>query len=131
MQKPPRPREHVAGATRCVQGAIVLVALLAVYEVSRSKVGKQVAFTVMVFASLPLFLRAVPLKASRVAAAPKNPALWLVVGGTLAMLGVVLFVPLLRDLFKFGVCTRTTSRSPRGRCGCFPVVASGRSACQC
>jgi Ca2+-transporting ATPase len=32
-----------------------------------------------------------------------NPALWWVVGGTLAVLGLVLYVPFLRELFRFSV----------------------------
>jgi Ca2+-transporting ATPase len=114
MEKPPRPRDaslfdRATVFLGCVQGAVVLAALLAVYGVAlhrdqSTEEARALAFTVMVFASLSLIL-ASRSRSKQLSALlrPTNPALWWIVGATLAMLAVVLFVPPLRDLFKFGV----------------------------
>jgi P-type Ca2+ transporter type 2C len=114
MEKPPRPRDaslfdRATVFLGCVQGAVVLAALLAVYGVAlhrdqSTEEARALAFTVMVFASLSLIL-ASRSRSKQLSALlrPTNPALWWIVGATLAMLAVVLFVPPLRHLFKFGV----------------------------
>jgi Ca2+-transporting ATPase len=114
MEKPPRPRDaslfdRATVFLGCVQGAVVLAALLAVYGVAlhrdqSTEEARALAFTVMVFASLSLIL-ASRSRSKELSALlrPTNPALWWIVGATLAMLAVVLFVPPLRHLFKFGV----------------------------
>ena len=113
MKKPPRPRDtslldRATVLLGCVQGAVVLAALLAVYGIAlhrgqSTEEARALAFTVMVFASLSLII-ASRSRSRRLAAnlRPANPALWWIVGGALVMLALVLFVPLLRDLFKFG-----------------------------
>jgi Ca2+-transporting ATPase len=91
-----------------VQGTVVLAALLAVYGVAlhrgqSTEVARALAFAVMVFASLSLIIASRSRSPQLVALLrPANPALWWIVGGTVVMLALVLFVPLLRDLFKFG-----------------------------
>ena len=134
MQKPPRPRDtslfdRATVLLGCVQGAIALVALMAVYGIAlhrgqSTEEARAVAFTVMVLASLSLIL-ASRSRSKHLASLlrPKNPALWLVVGGTLAMLAVVLFVPLLRDLFKFGVLhADDLAIATSAAVGCFVVA---------
>ena len=113
MERPPRPPDaslldRATVLLGCVQGAVVLAALLLVYGVAlkrgqSTEVARALAFTVMVFASLSLII-ASRSRSRRLAAnlRPPNPALWWIVGGALVMLALVLFVPLLRDLFKFG-----------------------------
>jgi Ca2+-transporting ATPase len=113
MEKPPRSRDRslLDRATvllGCVQGAVVLAALLAVYGVAlqrgqSTEEARALTFTVMVFASLSLII-ANRSRTRQLAALlqPANPALWWVVCATLVMLALVLFLPLLRGLFKFG-----------------------------
>jgi Ca2+-transporting ATPase len=113
MRKPPRPRDaslfdRATVVLGCVQGTVVLAALLAVYGVAlhrgqSTEVARALAFAVMVFASLSLIIASRSRSPQLVALLrPANPALWWIVGGTVVMLALVLFVPLLRDLFKFG-----------------------------
>jgi P-type Ca2+ transporter type 2C len=113
MEKPPRPRDmslldRTTVLLGCVQGAAVLAALLAVYGIAlhrgqSTEEARALAFTVMVFASLSLII-ASRSRSRRLEANlhPTNPALWWIVGAALIMLALVLFVPFLRDLFKFG-----------------------------
>jgi Ca2+-transporting ATPase len=113
MQKPPRPPEaslldRATILLGCVQGAVVLAALLLVYGIAlkrghSTEEVRALTFTVMVFASLSLII-ASRSRSRRLAASlrPANPALWWIVGGAFIMLALVLFVPLLRDLFRFG-----------------------------
>jgi P-type Ca2+ transporter type 2C len=113
MERPPRPPEaslldRATVLLGCVQGAVVLAALLLVYGIAlkrgqSTEEARALAFTVMVFAGLSIII-ASRSRSRRLAEnlRPPNPALWWIVGGALVMLAFVLFVPLLRDLFKFG-----------------------------
>ena len=134
MRRPPRPREaslldRATVLLGCVQGAVVLVALLLVYGVAlkrgqSTEEARALAFTVMVFASLSLIIAS--RSRSRQLArnlGPPNPALWWIVGGALFMLALVLFVPLLRDLFKFGLLhANDLAIAGSAALGCFVVA---------
>ena len=62
---------------------------------------RAMTFTTMILANLALILISRSWSGGLFAALRSpNPALWWVVGGTLAVLGLVLFVPVLRDLFQ-------------------------------
>ena len=113
MEKPPRSRDmplldRATVLLGCAQGAVVLAALLVVYGVAlqrgqSTEEARALTFTVMVFASLSLII-ANRSRSRRLTALlrPANPALWWIVGATLVMLALVLFLPLSRALFKFG-----------------------------
>ena len=113
MRRPPRPRDmslfdRATVLLGCVQGTVVLTVLLAVYGISLGRdqtieESRALAFTVMVLATVSLLV-ANRSRSRRFAALvrPANPALWWVTTGTLAVLALVLFVPALRVLFKFG-----------------------------
>ena len=91
-----------------LQGVAVLVALLAVYGIGlhrdqSTEEARALAFTVMVLASVGLILTSRSRSQSLLATlSRRNTALWWIVGGALAFLVLILYVPTLRDLFKFG-----------------------------
>ena len=112
MRRPPRdPREPLFGGRTLVlsllQGASVFLVVLAVFSVAlslgRSDLeARTLTFTTLVVANLALIFtnrswsRTIPATLRS-----PNPALWWVVGGALGLLGAVLYVPGLRDLFHF------------------------------
>ena len=113
MRKPPRPpgtslfdRGTVMLGT--LQGAAVLVALLVVYGIGLHRdqstaEARALAFTVMVVASVGLILTSRSRSQSLLATlGRRNAALWWIVGAALAFLTLILYVPTLRELFKFG-----------------------------
>ena len=113
MRKPPRlpgtslfDRGTVMLGT--LQGAAVFVALLAVYGFGlhhdqSTEEARALAFTVMVFASLGLILTSRSrLQSLLTTLGRRNTALWWIVGAALAFLTLILYVPTLRELFKFG-----------------------------
>jgi Ca2+-transporting ATPase len=113
MRKPPRPpgtslfdRGTVMLGT--LQGAVVLATLLAVYGIGlhrdqSTEEARALAFTVMVVASIGLILTSRSRSQSLVATlGRRNAALWWIVGAALAFLTLILYVPTLRELFKFG-----------------------------
>lgn len=114
MDQPPRdPGQPLFGAgpvtLALMQGMMVLAVLLGVYAIAL-RIGhgpdeaRALAFTSLVLANLGLILANRSWDATILAALTRpNPALWWVVGGALAMLGLVLFVPGLRELFHFYV----------------------------
>ncbi len=92
-----------------MQGVALLLVVLAIYAVTLYRgqgeaVARALTFTTLVIASLGLILanrsRTRPLLALL---RRPNRALWWIFGGTLALLGLVLYVPSLRELFYFGV----------------------------
>ena len=88
-----------------LQGAGVLLAVASIYGYALGHETEQearaMAFATIIFGNLGLILsnrsRENPILKTFSHA---NPALWSVVGGALAALGLVLYVPYLRDLFQ-------------------------------
>ncbi len=113
MRKPPRPpgtslfdRGTIILGT--LQGAAILAALLVVYGIGlhfdqSAEEARALAFTVMVLASLGLILTSRSRSRDLFSTlGQRNAALWWIVSATLAVLAVILYLPTLRDLFKFG-----------------------------
>jgi Ca2+-transporting ATPase len=113
MRRKPRPvREPLFGrkvlGLSVLQGAVVLAILLAVYAISlhRGQTEEQaraLTFTALVVANLALIMsnRSWSQSVWSTLRTP-NKALWWVMGGAVSFLGLVLYVPALRDLFRFG-----------------------------
>ena len=118
MKRPPRnPKEPVFSRRPLVisllQGASVLLIVLAVFIVARHRgldeqQARALAFTTLIVANLALILsnrswsRTI-LDTLRSA----NAALWWVLGGAVFFMGLVLYVPFLRNLFSFGMLHAT------------------------
>jgi len=114
MRHPPRAAKAALFGTRTLvvsvlQGlsvlAVVLVVFAAAYYGGRGEQeARALTFTTLVIANLALIFtnrswgRTI-LGSLRLS----NPALWWVVGGTIGFLGLVIFVPFLRELFRFSV----------------------------
>jgi Ca2+-transporting ATPase len=114
MRRPPRhPREPLfaTGMLRLsiLQGIVVLLIVLAVFVIARYLNRGEVevralTFTTLVFSNLALIFtnrswtRTIPETLRT-----RNPALWWVTGGTTVLLALVLFVPVLRALFRFSI----------------------------
>ncbi len=112
MRRPPRnPQEPLFGsrtlALGLLQGGSVLLIVLAVFLVAlygwhNELDARAVCFTTLVVANLGLILANRSWSRTILATLrTPNPALWWVFGGTLLFLGLVLYVPFLRDLFHF------------------------------
>jgi P-type Ca2+ transporter type 2C len=112
MSRPPRsPHEPLFGrrilGLGLLQGGSVLLIVLAVFLVAlygwhNELDAKAVCFTTLVVANLGLIFANRSWSRTIVGTLrTPNPALWWVFGGTLFFLGLVLYVPLLRDLFHF------------------------------
>jgi len=112
MRRPPRdPRERLFSRSTLVlsflQGLGVLVILVAIYGLALRRgqsemEARALAFTTLIIANLCLILTNRSWSRTVVATArSRNPALWWVVGGALVFLGLVLYVPFLRELFLF------------------------------
>ena len=110
-RKPRGPGEHLFGRRSllisCLQGLMAFLAVMAVYSVAR-RLGQSfaeartLAFITLIVSNLSLILANRSWSASAIAAfSGSNPALLWVVGGALAFLGLVVYVPGLRDLFHF------------------------------
>jgi Ca2+-transporting ATPase len=111
MRRPPRdPRAPFYGARlvglSLAQGACVLVLLLALFLVALARgqgelEARGLTFTTLVVANLALILVNRSWTRSLVdTLRARNRALWWVAGGALVFLGLVLYVPALRDLFR-------------------------------
>lgn len=112
MNRQPRdPRKPLFGrstiALSLLQGLSVLIIVLAVYAVSLYRgqgemEARALTFTTLIFANLGLILtnRSWSRTILETLSTP-NAALWWVIGGALVFLGAVLYVPFLRDLFRF------------------------------
>lgn len=110
MTRPPRdPREPMFGwralLVALLQGAGALALVLGVMAAAQhlhEPATRAMAFTTLVIANLGLILanrsRTRPIAATL---GRRNAALWWVVGGTVLLLGLVLYVPVVRDLFAF------------------------------
>jgi Ca2+-transporting ATPase len=112
MKRQPRnPKEPLFGTRIMVlsvlQGISVLLIVLAVFAIDLYRGqgaadARALTFTTLVIANLALILtnRSWSRSILTTLRSP-NAALWWVVGGALAFLGLVLYVPLLRNLFSF------------------------------
>ncbi len=112
MRRPPRKAgtplfDRWTLAASVLQGLSVLIVVLAVYVIAgvrgQSENGaRALAFTTLIIANLALILtnrswtRTIPSTLRL-----PNTALWFVLLGAAVFLGLVLYVPALRDLFKF------------------------------
>jgi len=114
MNRPPRdPREPLFGkkimGLSILQGISVLLIVLAVYRTSLylgydvSNV-RALTFTTLIIANLSLILtnRSWSQNVLSTLRSP-NKALWWVMGGAVVFLAMVLYVPFLRNIFKFTV----------------------------
>lgn len=112
MRRAPRnPKERIFSrptlALSFLQGLGVLVILVAMYSVAlRRGQGDQearaLAFTTLIIANLGLILTNRSWSRTMLGTLQsRNAALWWVVGGALVFLGMVLYVPFLRELFRF------------------------------
>jgi Ca2+-transporting ATPase len=112
MRRPPRnSKERIFSrptlALSFLQGLGVLAILVAMYSVAlRRGQGEQearaLAFTTLIIANLGLILTNRSWSRTMLGTLrSRNAALWWVVGGALVFLGLVLYVPFLRELFRF------------------------------
>jgi Ca2+-transporting ATPase len=112
MNRPPRDPQQPLFDRRTLllsflQGASVLAIALAVFAIAHLRGEPEtntraLTFTTFIIANLALILanRSWTRLIVRTLGSP-NPALWWVIGGALAVLALVLYVPFARDLFRF------------------------------
>jgi P-type Ca2+ transporter type 2C len=92
-----------------LQGLVVLAILVALYAVSLARgqsaeQARALTFTALIVANLALILTNRSWSRGIVATLrTRNTALWWVLGGAVSFLALVLYVPALRGLFRFGV----------------------------
>jgi Ca2+-transporting ATPase len=114
MQHPPRAaNEPLFGrrtfAISILQGLSVLGVVLAVFATAHyggrgEQEARALTFTTLVMANLALiFTNRSWARTILARLHSPNPSLWWVIGGTIGFLGFVIFVPFLRDLFRFSV----------------------------
>jgi Ca2+-transporting ATPase len=112
MNRPPRnPKEPLFGrrtvGLSLMQGTIVLLVVLAVFMISYyrgqgEQESRALTFTTLILANLGLILTNLSWSGTILETLRKpNAALWWVVGGAVAFLSLVLYVPFLRGLFRF------------------------------
>ena len=112
MRRPPRPADaplfdRTLLARSAIQGSILLAIVLAVFAAAlytghAADNARALAFTTLIIASLGLILANRSWSRSVVdALRTRNPALWWVIGGSLAFLAVALYIPLMREVFHF------------------------------
>lgn len=114
MKRPPRPRAEPMFSLPTIllsllQGASVLVVVLTVFLIALYRGqgeldARALAFTTLVVANLSLIF--VNRSQSRLILSTlftPNRALWWIVSGVMIALGLVLYVPSLRELFGFSV----------------------------
>ncbi|MCK9151281.1 cation-translocating P-type ATPase [Methanobacterium alcaliphilum] len=91
-----------------LQGISVLIIVLLVYLISlalkqEENVARAMTFTTLIIANLSLILTNLSWSKTIIEnIRSPNPALWWVIGGALAFLLVVLYIPYLQKLFSFG-----------------------------
>jgi len=112
MNQPPRDPNKPLFSRRTLglslfQGIIVLVIVLAVFAVSLYRgqgesEARAMTYTTLVIANLSLILanRSWSRTILETMSTP-NPAIWWVVGGAIAFLAIVIYVPFIRELFGF------------------------------
>jgi Ca2+-transporting ATPase len=92
-----------------LQGLVVLAILVGLYAISLAREqsadqARALVFTALIVANLALILTNRSWSRGIVSTLrTPNTALWWVLGGAVVFLGLVLYVPALRDLFRFGV----------------------------
>lgn len=112
MNRPPRDtKEPLFGRTlisiSLLQGLSVLVIILVVFFITFSwghgeKEARTLAFCTLIIANLCLIMTNVSWSQAVFSALrPGSKALWWVISGALIFLGLVLYVPFFRDLFRF------------------------------
>jgi len=130
MDRPPRnPRVPLFGIRTLLlsllQGMTVFLAVAAIYAIALQRgqgeaEARTLAFTTLVLGNLWLILANRSWSRTLLASLrTPNPALWWVIGGTLAFLALVLYTPGLRDLFKFALL------HPNDILLCFAVSGTG------
>lgn len=114
MDRPPRnimqrlfDKQQVLIST--FQGFVLLISVMLIY-IMTNKMGlsedtsRTVAFLTMVFSNLALiFANLSKSSALQKYETHKNKAFYVILGGTVASMGLVLYVPFLRDLFHFSL----------------------------
>jgi Ca2+-transporting ATPase len=119
MQRPPRPRDaslfdRKTVALGVMQGLILLAVLLAIYGAALSlslgtETARTLTFTTMVIANLGLiFANRTRSWNMRTMFVSHNPALWWATIGTSLLLTLVMYVPVLRNLFYFAPLDRNS-----------------------
>ena len=114
MNRPPRnPKDPLFSRTTVVlsllQGASVLLIVLAVFGIALYRgqgemEARALTFTTLVIANLGLiFTNRSWTRTILASLHSPNTALWWIVSGALALLGTVLYIPFLRDLFRFAL----------------------------
>jgi Ca2+-transporting ATPase len=112
MQRPPRnPKEPLFGRQTVnfslLQGLSILLILLAVFGIALWRgqgelEARALTFTTLIVATLSLMFTNRSWSQTMLATMQRpNVALWWIVSGTLAALGCVLYVPVVRELFRF------------------------------
>ena len=112
MERPPRnPRVPMFGKPTIflslMQGASVLLSVLAIYFFASYRgldefVVRAMTFTTLVIGNLGLiYINRSQSRLIITTLHERNIALWLITAGVIVGLGLVLYVPLLRDLFSF------------------------------
>jgi Ca2+-transporting ATPase len=112
MQRPPRnPKVPMFGkrtiSVGLLQGVVVLLSVLAIYFFAfyrglDDSIVRAMTFTTLILANLGLVY--INLSQSRLIITiirERNVALWVITAGVIVSLGLVLYVPFLRDLFSF------------------------------
>ncbi len=112
MKRPPRnPREPLFGkktlGLALLQGGGILVIILTIFAIAIARKqgeldARALTFTTLILANLGLILSegSTSRLSLKVLRSP-NPALWWVLGGGLFFLAIVLYVPIVRNLFSF------------------------------
>ena len=112
MKRPPRNLKDPLFNKRTVgisllQGLIVLIVVGVVFRIGLGAgefEARALTFTTLVIANLGLILTNRSWSRTIFGTLrSRNAALWWVIGGTLVVLGLVLYVPALRNIFSFGV----------------------------
>jgi Ca2+-transporting ATPase len=114
MRRPPRNRKEPLLSQRTIaasllQGIIVLAITVAIYGITLQQgqgqlEARTLTFTTLVIANLGLILTNRTWSSTIITSLrAKNAALWLIVAFTFIFLGLVIYVPSLRHLFRFGV----------------------------
>jgi Ca2+-transporting ATPase len=84
--------------------AILIAAFAIVQHLGRGELeARAITFTTLVLANPSLILTNRSWGGRAQTRTARNPTLWWIVGGTLALLAVILYVPSLRTLFRFNV----------------------------
>jgi len=113
MSRPPRNRKEPLFSRRTIilslmQGIAVLLVTLAIYGFTLNQgrgelEARSLAFTTLVIANLGLILSNRFWSKNVISSLRhKNAALFIIIAATLAILTLVIYVPFLRDLFRFG-----------------------------